>query len=149
MSFTCPRCGMTSQNPTDEAEGYCGNCHEVTGGEKAKWLTSGMTVIALSLYRDNDVKVNIGGSYVPVTEVWYDRMADVIVLEPAKGVDLEVALECAHNNPDAHVYLSTGCLHDEHDYCKARNGAAGPKKPGQCKFCGAPCVCECHRGACS
>ena len=26
MSFTCPRCNMTSHNPHDEEEGYCGNC---------------------------------------------------------------------------------------------------------------------------
>jgi len=27
MSITCPRCGMTSHNPNDERERYCGNCH--------------------------------------------------------------------------------------------------------------------------
>lgn len=31
MSFTCPRCRMTSYNPNDEREGYCGNCHAFTG----------------------------------------------------------------------------------------------------------------------
>ena len=31
MSYTCPRCGMVSHNPNDEAEGYCGNCHDYTG----------------------------------------------------------------------------------------------------------------------
>jgi hypothetical protein len=30
MSFTCPRCGRTSHHPTDEAEGYCGACHDWT-----------------------------------------------------------------------------------------------------------------------
>jgi hypothetical protein len=29
-SITCPVCGMTSYNPTDVAEGYCGNCHDWT-----------------------------------------------------------------------------------------------------------------------
>lgn len=29
-SFTCPRCGMTSHNPADVREGYCGNCHDWT-----------------------------------------------------------------------------------------------------------------------
>lgn len=33
MSFTCPICGMTSNHPRDEAEGYCGNCHDWTGTE--------------------------------------------------------------------------------------------------------------------
>ena len=29
-SITCPRCGMTSHNPNDVREGYCGNCHDWT-----------------------------------------------------------------------------------------------------------------------
>lgn len=28
--YTCPRCHMTSYNPNDIAEGYCGNCHDWT-----------------------------------------------------------------------------------------------------------------------
>ena len=27
-SITCPKCGMTSYNPMDIAQRYCGNCHE-------------------------------------------------------------------------------------------------------------------------
>jgi hypothetical protein len=26
-AITCPRCGATSHNPNDIAEGYCGRCH--------------------------------------------------------------------------------------------------------------------------
>ena len=29
-SITCPRCLMTSYNPNDIREGYCGNCHDWT-----------------------------------------------------------------------------------------------------------------------
>lgn len=29
-SITCPVCGMTSYNPTDIAEGFCGNCNDWT-----------------------------------------------------------------------------------------------------------------------
>lgn len=29
-SITCPVCGMTSHNPNDVTEGYCGNCHDWT-----------------------------------------------------------------------------------------------------------------------
>lgn len=32
--FTCPRCGMTSHNPNDIREGYCGNCHDWTGARQ-------------------------------------------------------------------------------------------------------------------
>jgi hypothetical protein len=28
--ITCPRCGMTSSNPNDVANGYCGNCRDFT-----------------------------------------------------------------------------------------------------------------------
>lgn len=29
-TFLCPNCGMTSHNPRDFDEGYCGNCHDYT-----------------------------------------------------------------------------------------------------------------------
>ena len=34
-SVTCPRCQMTSYNPNDIREGYCGNCHDWTGAAPA------------------------------------------------------------------------------------------------------------------
>jgi len=45
-----------------------------------------------------------------------------------------------------HRYLSTGCLHEEHAYCQGTQGAVGAKRPAECKFCSAPCVCTCHEG---
>lgn len=30
--IVCPRCGLRSFHPRDVAEGYCGNCHDWTGG---------------------------------------------------------------------------------------------------------------------
>ena len=30
MSFTCPRCNVTSHHPKDVAQGYCVRCHEFT-----------------------------------------------------------------------------------------------------------------------
>jgi hypothetical protein len=30
-TFQCPRCGRTSYNPNDAANGYCGACHWWTG----------------------------------------------------------------------------------------------------------------------
>ena len=30
-SITCPVCHLTSYNPNDVSEGYCGNCHDWTG----------------------------------------------------------------------------------------------------------------------
>jgi len=62
-----------------------------------------------------------------------------------------------------HDYLSTACFHGEHDYCSAptvsRDGPwshigpsysserDAPKAPAQCKFCKAPCRCQCHSSA--
>lgn len=46
--------------------------------------------------------------------------------------------------PEPHVYLSTGCLHGDHDYCAAMTGYQGEKRSSQCKFCDARCVCDCH-----
>lgn len=46
---------------------------------------------------------------------------------------------------EKHAYLSTGCLHGNHDYCKNTEGRAGTKRPAECKFCQAPCLCSCHR----
>lgn len=45
---------------------------------------------------------------------------------------------------ESHVYLSTSCLHEEHEYCKNKDGRAGPKRPAECKFCSAKCTCACH-----
>lgn len=36
MSITCPQCGMTSHHPTDQADGYCGNCHDWTSPPPAQ-----------------------------------------------------------------------------------------------------------------
>lgn len=46
--------------------------------------------------------------------------------------------------PAEHRYLSTGCLHGEHAYCSSMTGVSGDKRPAQCKFCSAKCVCSCH-----
>jgi hypothetical protein len=32
-NITCPVCGMTSYNPNDIEQGFCGNCHDWTGGQ--------------------------------------------------------------------------------------------------------------------
>jgi hypothetical protein len=44
-----------------------------------------------------------------------------------------------------HEYLSTACLHEQHDYCKSKITDTGISKfPAECKFCKAPCICGCH-----
>lgn len=47
--------------------------------------------------------------------------------------------------PFNHEYLSTSCLHTLHHYCKSTATETGAeKRPAECKFCKAPCVCWCH-----
>jgi len=48
---------------------------------------------------------------------------------------------------DGHVYLSTGCRHGDHTYCQSMTGLNGQKRPGECKKCGAKCICGCHQDA--
>lgn len=48
------------------------------------------------------------------------------------------------DQPTTHDYLSTGCLHGEHGYCQDKTGMVGAKIPSSCKFCAAPCRCNCH-----
>jgi len=50
-------------------------------------------------------------------------------------------------NQTTHIYLSTGCLHGQHDYCQSDTGLAGAKKPSRCKWCDAFCQCPCHTTA--
>lgn len=60
---------------------------------------------------------------------------------------------CPERSAMTHDYLSTGCLHGEmtlpdgrtgHEYCQGETGHLGAKQPARCKFCGAPCQCDCH-----
>lgn len=49
-------------------------------------------------------------------------------------------------NDGQHQYWSTHCRHDRHEDCAAVELAPGvPRSPAQCKTCGTPCVCQCHR----
>lgn len=52
--------------------------------------------------------------------------------------------------PDGfHSYWSTHCRHGNHEACNATELAPGvPRRPAQCKTCGAPCACtQCDHSA--
>lgn len=50
-------------------------------------------------------------------------------------------------NDPHHVYLSTACLHENHEHCQCGTNLQGDQKtPGTCKWCAAPCICPCHSG---
>jgi len=100
-----------------------------------------------------------------------DRLAELVAMRKAKGLTQAAVakqigvtqatvsrLESGVRTPDLatveryamavedHVYLSTACLHGIHEHCQCKTNLEGePKVPGTCKWCGAPCVCECHK----
>lgn len=43
--ITCPRCGLSSSNPNDVANGYCGNCHDFTKGVVGEGLRPGISAM--------------------------------------------------------------------------------------------------------
>ncbi len=46
----------------------------------------------------------------------------------------------------SHRYWSTHCRHNNHEACSATELAPGvPRRPAQCKGCGSPCLCGCHK----
>lgn len=75
--------------------------------------------------------------------------AETRILIPDSTRDLLVTLGWAPPCDGTHVYLSTSCRHDDHDYCQNDKGSNGAvnwnKMPGECKFCSAPCICPCHQ----
>ena len=63
---------------------------------------------------------------------------------PPPGDRREATLRAAVHHDGNHLYLSTGCLHHDHAYCNNMTGLNGAKRPGECKHCGARCICACH-----
>lgn len=79
-----------------------------------------------------------------------DLLADRGGWDPAvvkhRGDVFQIDSGCGNETcPHPHIYLSTSCYHGVHSYCKNQTGLVGRKIPGVCKFCEAPCICECHR----
>lgn len=60
---------------------------------------------------------------------------------------IAIALTRLAHRLGTHAYLSTGCLHGNHDYCKSMTGLNGAKRPAECKQCRAKCICPCHQEA--
>lgn len=60
-AITCPVCKMTSHNPNDIREGYCGNCR--------RWTTPVLTVREW----DRVGRITPGDKFVPRVSLW-DRL---------------------------------------------------------------------------
>lgn len=127
-------CGEDCDQPDDRA---CHQAHPVQ-----EWVSSHGVVTGLYGPIPAIAAVVMG-----VRDAEMERLAEV-----DEQCDAAVAqLAAAHGHQLAadgtHHYFSTGCLHGEHAYCQGGTGRVGAKKPSQCKFCAAPCRCECHRDA--
>lgn len=60
--------------------------------DKSEWLTSKTVAEFLIGRRDNDIKCNVDGIYVPIRGVRYDGRADTIVLDLYEGDDWKAAM---------------------------------------------------------
>lgn len=55
-------------------------------------------------------------------------------------------LDIINDDGESHAYWSTHCRHGNCDACAATELAPGiPRRPAECKTCGAPCLCDCHQ----
>ena len=85
---------------------------------------------------------------VAILDMLSDRMPAGLWHRYLDHVELADAVLAVVQDPGRHHYLSTGCLHGDHDHCRCATNTTGqPKIPGVCKFCAAPCECRCHRPA--
>lgn len=67
--------------------------------------------------------------------------------DPADDRYLAVPLIDVVHPDGQHVYYSTHCRHDNHAACDATELNGAPRRPAECKTCGAPCVCPHHTQA--
>jgi hypothetical protein len=76
------------------------------------------------------------------------RLLEVDLPAVLAELDVERAKTAGGIHQGSHAYLSTSCLHGEHDYCSAVVRPDGAMKtPATCKFCEAACRCSCHQPA--
>src|SRR4051812_27278203 len=73
MAFACPRCGATSHHPLDEAEGYCGACHDWTAPERRSFLgLYDKQGRPMSMRQFNDMLGDMAYKHVAVTAIGDD-----------------------------------------------------------------------------
>ena len=114
----------------DDAEAWCKTCRRVWGGPRHQCETD--TEQRLAQVEALAARIEAGH---PVQDNPHNLAAAI--------------RDAAADRPpaDGHTYLSTGCRHGEHGYCQSHTGLSGAKKPSVCKFCGAHCICGCHKEA--
>lgn len=142
IKTTMRRLRRHDQALAEAASGLCEEPHETIEAEDACEAARAAELSAIQAWAaEPDLAAALGSFGDGYRQAQRDAQAALALdgLTPREG----------HEGAEAgeHVYLSTGCLHGEHAYCQAKTGAVGAKTPATCKFCAAPCVCECHGGA--
>lgn len=72
MTFTCPVCGITSHNPRDEEEGYCGNCHGFTTFDPDWMIAPGETI--REWLEENGLSVRVGAKAAGIEREAFARL---------------------------------------------------------------------------
>jgi GNAT superfamily N-acetyltransferase len=111
--------------------------------------------------RDEFQRQGIGTALMAAACEWADRNGAVLYSTSFMPTSIGIATRFGFVEDDegdahwrqphattVHAYLSTACLHGEHEHCRSTvNAAGGEKTPGTCKFCTAVCRCsECDHG---
>lgn len=86
-TITCPRCGATSANPTDIAEGYCGHCHDwtaVRAGQRWQFEHGGVDfdIVVTELALDGDI---VHGKLVSTGLPAISSVGDLVIV-PTRSV---------------------------------------------------------------
>jgi hypothetical protein len=116
--------------------------------ESAKAYAATVDILSADLRRiaaERDALVNLRDAAVAWREM---RRGSPVRPKPESAALIAAVDALPPREGTAHRYLSTGCLHGEHDYCAGKTRQdGGAKEPAKCKFCEARCVCSCHGGS--
>ncbi|NUR04229.1 MAG: hypothetical protein HOY79_49335 [Streptomyces sp.] len=138
----CPACGRGDCAPT--VQDWEAERQRAERAEQEAAATATAAAHMVNLVRERAERAEAAVTRVRTIAGWaIQGWSDI---SPQKIFNaLDEPASAAATQATGHRYLSTGCLHDQHDYCQSHTGLSGAKTPAQCKFCKAPCLCPCHQ----
>lgn len=121
MSFTCPRCGMTSHHPEDERHGYCGNCHDFTGtgtalAELQLWFELRRAADQMAVAKWRAAHPNASELFIPEHADLVIWMLDQLASRPYSAQDIATAESEAfeRGHQSGRLYAEIKRWHDSH-----------------------------------